>query len=416
MTSPAAALARAFGYPYPRPDTSFVFAAGRAWPILGSPSLSELRRPLPAVRLGAPVGVAAGGTAAPPVEGGQEDDAQGETNGPTVARGGGGGLLGDLFPLRSGTPPPGDTPPPTASAAGGAASGGSPALQAGEVIHEPWHTRVAVLGIGSNGAPVQLARKYGPAAAVLPVLRARLSGVVVAYAPVVAAYGSIPATIIGAAAADAPPVAVALTLLTHAQLVAMNATETSYGLGVVPPGAVSLVDVGGGSGGVPLDTPCLAYVQQGGALTRGVGGGGPLLVAEMMGAGGEDALTQRQVQRLVAGLVAAAAKRGGAAAGVAPAIAGDPGHSHPTARGTAAAAAAGAAAAAAAGVAAAADAVAADEALDAWVLSIIAGGCGREAALAAVRAAAAPRVPIPGHEAIEDAEAAAVIAAWAPRQ
>lgn len=390
----AAALARAYGYPYPRPEASFVFAAGRAWPLLGAPSLAELRRPLPAVRLGAPLDAAAGGTADP---GGGSDagaDALRDAVTPSTTDG---GLLGDLFPLRAPSRPSVDDAPPA-----NATEAATDAPHGGWVAHEPWHSRVAILGIGSNGAPVQLARKFGRTA-LLPVLRARLAGAAVVYAPEVAAYASIPATI-AAAPAGAPPASVALTLLSPAQLTAMHATESTYGLVVVPAGTVSLPDVEG-QGGVTLDSPCLAYVHRGGALTRGVGeGGNHLLVAEMLRAGGRaaaeegDALNQRQVQRLVANLVAAAAAlRHGAPA--------------------APEAAASAAATAVAAMAARSPVDAAtDAALDTWVLGNLAGAAGRASTLDAVRAAAVPRVLIPGHVAVEDAAAAAAVAVWAPRR
>lgn len=401
----AAALTRAYGYPYPRPEASFVFAAGRAWPLLGAPPLAELRRPLPAVRLGAPLCVAAGGTAAP--AGSDEAGGNAPRDAATPATPDG-GLLGDLFPLTAATPPPGDDGP------AGAATDPPPGVL---VTHEPWHSRVAILGIGSNGAPVQLGRKFGRTA-LLPVLRARLAGAAVVYAPEVAAYASIPATI-AAAPAGAPPASVSLTLLSPAQLTAMHATESTYGLVVVPPGSVSLPDVGG-EGGVTLDTPCLAYVHRGGALTRGVGRGWDhLLVAEMLragggvSAGGGDALNQRQVQRLVAGLVAAAAKGRGGWTTEVPPVAAVLAHGTPAAREAAAAAAAAAVAAAAApshGDAAA------DAALDVWVLANLAGAAGRACTLDAVRAAAVPRALIPGHEAVEDAAVAAAVAVWAPRR
>ncbi|KAK1865892.1 hypothetical protein I4F81_008415 [Pyropia yezoensis] len=324
----AAALARAYGYPYPRPEASFVFAAGRAWPLLGAPSLAELRRPLPAVRLGAPLDAAAGGTADP---GGGSDagaDALRDAATPSTTDG---GLLGDLFPLRAPSRPSDDDAPPA-----NATEAATDAPHGGWVAHEPWHSRVAILGIGSNGAPVQLARKFGRTA-LLPVL-------------------------------------------------------------------LSLPDVEG-QGGVTLDSPCLAYVHRGGALTRGVGeGGNHLLVAEMLRAGGRaaaeegDALNQRQVQRLVASLVAAAAAlRHGAPA--------------------APEAAASAAATAVAAMAARSPVDAAtDAALDTWVLGNLAGAAGRASTLDAVRAAAVPRVLIPGHVAVEDAAAAAAVAVWAPRR
>ena len=51
-----------------------------------------------------------------------------------------------------------------------------------------------ILAIGSNGSPEQLARKFPtsrfPAGTVIPVRRAVLQDFDVAYAPVIAAYGS----------------------------------------------------------------------------------------------------------------------------------------------------------------------------------------------------------------------------------
>ncbi|MCH9019667.1 MAG: hypothetical protein IIA73_04805 [Proteobacteria bacterium] len=84
--------------------------------------------------------------------------------------------------------------------------------------------RVPVLAYGSNAAPEQLARKYAQldGDVVIPVLRARLAGYDVVYAPHITGYGAIPATLEVSAATVA---GVAVAFLTAPQLALMHDTE-----------------------------------------------------------------------------------------------------------------------------------------------------------------------------------------------
>jgi hypothetical protein len=88
--------------------------------------------------------------------------------------------------------------------------------------------RVAVLAYGSNAAPEQLARKFARFGSdvAIPLVRGRLVGVDVVYAPHVARYGAIPATL---APSPATSVSIALLHLTAAQVKRMHETELSAG-------------------------------------------------------------------------------------------------------------------------------------------------------------------------------------------
>jgi len=88
--------------------------------------------------------------------------------------------------------------------------------------------RVAVLAYGSNASPEQLARKFARFGTdvAIPLVRGRLAGFDVVYAPHVARYGAIPATL---APAPGTSVAVAVLHLTAAQVKRMHETELSAG-------------------------------------------------------------------------------------------------------------------------------------------------------------------------------------------
>lgn len=84
--------------------------------------------------------------------------------------------------------------------------------------------RVPVLAYGSNAAPEQLARKFAhfDGDVVIPVLRARLAGYDVVYAPHITGYGAIPATLEVSATTVA---GVAVAFLTAPQLALMHDSE-----------------------------------------------------------------------------------------------------------------------------------------------------------------------------------------------
>jgi hypothetical protein len=90
--------------------------------------------------------------------------------------------------------------------------------------------RTAVLAIGSNASPEQLARKFAAhhtADAPIPVLAATLAGWDVVYGALVSGYGSMVATV---APSPCPSTAVSVhvTMLTAEQLLVMHATEGGY--------------------------------------------------------------------------------------------------------------------------------------------------------------------------------------------
>lgn len=83
--------------------------------------------------------------------------------------------------------------------------------------------RFAVLAVGSNASPEQLARKFADSRDVIPTVRARLVDHSVVFAGHIAGYGSIPATL-----HHTPGAVVQLwvNFLTAQQLEKMDATET----------------------------------------------------------------------------------------------------------------------------------------------------------------------------------------------
>ncbi len=95
--------------------------------------------------------------------------------------------------------------------------------------------RVPVLAYGSNASPLQLNRKYFThcPGVEIPVVRARMYGWDVAYAALIAPYGSIPATLVRS---DSARVETFVTHLTVDQLRIMHRTEgagKSYAYGIL---------------------------------------------------------------------------------------------------------------------------------------------------------------------------------------
>lgn len=148
--------------------------------------------------------------------------------------------------------------------------------------------RVPVLAIGSNGAPSQLAAKFGICPEGIPVTRAVLSGRAVVYSAHFAAYGSLPATLVSAPGARSW---VFVTWLTEAQLAAMNASEgigDRYDLVRLDAGEVD-DETAGKLGGVAC------YVSRAGALAHE---GAAIRVADVPTMGcALPALTQRAALR-----------------------------------------------------------------------------------------------------------------------
>lgn len=148
--------------------------------------------------------------------------------------------------------------------------------------------RRPVLAIGSNGAPSQLASKFGHCPEGIPVTRAVLSGRAVVYSAHFASYGSLPATLI-----EAPGVRswIFVTWLTEEQLAAMHGTEgigDRYQFTELEPGMV--VDESAG----PLSGVGV-YMSRAGALGHD---GSAIRVAEVPALGCTlPALTQRAALR-----------------------------------------------------------------------------------------------------------------------
>ena len=99
-------------------------------------------------------------------------------------------------------------------------------------IREAWESsRTAVLAIGSNAAPVQLARKFPPdntlaeCERAVPVIAVTVLDWDVVYGAFIARYGSIPATMVRSEGTEAH---MFITFLTENQLVTMNSTESAY--------------------------------------------------------------------------------------------------------------------------------------------------------------------------------------------
>ncbi|NWG45013.1 MAG: hypothetical protein HXY25_00500 [Alphaproteobacteria bacterium] len=82
--------------------------------------------------------------------------------------------------------------------------------------------RHAVIACGSNGAPAQILRKFGPTGGTVPTIRARLADFATVHAAKFTAYGSMPATLIRQEGAFTT---VFVNLLDEAQLERMHRTE-----------------------------------------------------------------------------------------------------------------------------------------------------------------------------------------------
>jgi hypothetical protein len=95
-----------------------------------------------------------------------------------------------------------------------------------EGLHEAFDAvdsgRRPVLAVGSNGAPSQLASKFGQCPEGIPVTRAVLRDYAVVYSAHFAAYGSLPATLFQVPGCRSW---VFVTWLTEAQLTAMHGSE-----------------------------------------------------------------------------------------------------------------------------------------------------------------------------------------------
>jgi hypothetical protein len=109
-------------------------------------------------------------------------------------------------------------------------AGGTETLSCSAPVSEMTARRHAILAIGSNASPAQLTRKFAQERFVdpsspegsIPVLRAEVDDVDVAYGAHVAGYGALPATLL-----DTPGVCaqIFVTWLTSMQLERMNETE-----------------------------------------------------------------------------------------------------------------------------------------------------------------------------------------------
>ncbi len=117
-------------------------------------------------------------------------------------------------PLRDGVVRAGDRLAPAAELLRDLGIPGTPGLD----------ERVPVLAYGSNAAPGQLARKFAhfDGDVVIPVMRARLAGYDVVYAPHISGYGAIPATLEVSAGTVA---GIAVAFLTAPQLALMHDGE-----------------------------------------------------------------------------------------------------------------------------------------------------------------------------------------------
>ena len=84
-----------------------------------------------------------------------------------------------------------------------------------------------VVAYGSNAAPAQLAHKYrgGSVSPVLPVVRARVTGLAVAFSAHMAGYGAVPATVLAAAGTTST---VSVTFVDTDQLELLDGTELGY--------------------------------------------------------------------------------------------------------------------------------------------------------------------------------------------
>jgi hypothetical protein len=98
------------------------------------------------------------------------------------------------------------------------------ALQEAEVDRA---ARLPLLAYGSNAAPAVLARKLGPEAEPVQVIRATLRGFDAVYSGHVSAYGSVPATLLPSPCTE---LATFVAYLTEVQLKLVSETEPNYEL------------------------------------------------------------------------------------------------------------------------------------------------------------------------------------------
>lgn len=149
-----------------------------------------------------------------------------------------------------------------------------------------------VLAIGSNGAPCQLLRKFGPLEeTAIPVMSVDVEGLEVVYAALLSSYGSVPATV---CKSEGTRIKAHATLLSDTRLRRMHETEGGYmfcrlkrghGVRVFFEGKEVLRDIYG-------------YVAECGELKVD---GEVFSVKEMPGCGRRHkSLTQREVQTMVA--------------------------------------------------------------------------------------------------------------------
>lgn len=180
----------------------------------------------------------------------------------------------------------------------------------------------AVLAIGSNAGVSQLARKYAsgvfPGGAVIPVVRSVLEGFDSVYAPLVAGYGSVTATL---ERCEGASLGLFVTYLTERQLGRMNETEGGYHLlrlrGVALHVGTSLEARRAGREPAGAATEVLQYNHRRGTLWLPAGRGGadtPVALAELPCDGRAfPALAQGQAQELVRALASPGGGGGGAA-------------------------------------------------------------------------------------------------------
>jgi hypothetical protein len=127
--------------------------------------------------------------------------------------------------------------------------------------------RTAILAIGSNAAPSQLARKFSAgliAGAPIPVLAAQLEGWDVVYAALVSGYGAVAATIAPSPCRQTV-VSTHVTMLTDAQVEVMHKTEGGYFCVRLLPERAKLTLSDGGFAW-PASVPLYVYVCKFGAV------------------------------------------------------------------------------------------------------------------------------------------------------
>lgn len=164
--------------------------------------------------------------------------------------------------------------------------------------------RKFILAIGSNASPEQLLRKYGDlsqqplsAESEIPVVETEVYELDVVYAPFLARYGSVPATV---CASVGTVLKIHATLLTAAQMSVMHASESAYHF-------VRLIDTDVRIPALDLLVTCpvYAYVAYDGVLHDDRGW--PMAVEEVTGEGRLFRLvSQRGVQNYLKGVLDAA--------------------------------------------------------------------------------------------------------------